>query len=84
METHTKGNIIVEKIKVGDVHYEFDYGCFVKVKVITLPILNNKSWTWKSKHIKSGRIIDYCVTIGYSHYSVKLYDHMAYMGCKEI
>lgn len=37
MKTYTKGNVIVEDIKVGDVHYEFEYFSGVKCEVITLP-----------------------------------------------
>lgn len=37
--TTTNGNIIVENIKVGDIHYEFAYGCGIKCEVINT--LNN-------------------------------------------
>jgi hypothetical protein len=30
MKTYTKGNIIVEDIKVGDIHYEFEYSLGIK------------------------------------------------------
>ena len=36
--TYTKGNVIVENIKIGDIHYEYGYGQELKVKVISLPI----------------------------------------------
>ena len=35
--THTKGNIIVEEIKVGDIHYEYDMGLGIKCEVLTKP-----------------------------------------------
>lgn len=34
--TMTKGNVVIESIKIGDIHYEYDYGCGVKVEVICL------------------------------------------------
>ena len=36
--TYTKGNIIVENIKIGDIHYEYGYGLGIKVEVISLPV----------------------------------------------
>lgn len=36
-KTFTKGNIIVEDIKVGDIQYEFEYGMGIKSEVVTLP-----------------------------------------------
>lgn len=31
--TYTKGNVIVEKIKIGDIHYEYEYGIGIKSEV---------------------------------------------------
>jgi len=91
---YTRGNVEVQNIKVGDIHYEFEYGCYIKCKVISLPISTPNSdgtpyWTWKSEYINtdgtmSGKIIDYGVDPEYSHYSSKLYDHEAYAGCQQI
>jgi len=84
-KTYTAGNIIIEDIKVGDIHYEFDYGCGIKCEVITLPERDdNGKWTWKSKHSETGAEIAYMVTEGYAHYGPKLYDHVAYNGIKWI
>lgn len=78
-KTMTKGNVIVENIKIGDIHYEFEYGVGIKCEVITLPVRDDKGyWTWKSRNIKSGVIIIYGVTEGLSHYSSNLYDYEAY------
>jgi hypothetical protein len=78
-KTYTKGNVIVEDIKVGDVHYEFEYGMCIKCEVITLPVLNEKSqYEWKSKNLSNGRVIDYLVDPEFSHYSANLYDYEAY------
>lgn len=78
--TKTKGNIIVENIKIGDIHYEFNYNVGVKCKVITKPIRNRKGeWKWKSKNLNTGVIIDYIVVEGMEHYSSNLYDYQAYL-----
>lgn len=91
--TKTKGNIIVENIKIGDIHYEFEYGCGIKVEVVSLPVKNESIiedapnyWTWQSKIISdnpehNGKIVDYGVTEGLSHYGPNLYDNEAYTGC---
>lgn len=78
-KTRTKGNVIVEDIKIGDIHYEYDLGVGIKSQVLTLPILDeNGNYTWKSKNLTSGLIIDYLVNPDYPHYSVNLYDFEAY------
>jgi hypothetical protein len=80
--TRTKGNIIVENIKVGDVHYEFEYNFCTKSTVQTLPTLNEDgNWVWQSV-TDNGKVINYLVNPKYPHYSVNLYDYVAYAGCK--
>ena len=79
MKTYTGGNVIVEEIKVGDIHYEYEWNVGIKCEVITLPTLNESGqYEWKSKNLNSGNIIDYLVDPKYSHYSSKLYDYEAY------
>jgi hypothetical protein len=79
MATMTKGNVIVENIKVGDIHYEFEYGMGIKCEVITLPIRDDEGyWAWKSKNLTTGKEIDYGVREGIAHYSSNLYDYEAY------
>jgi hypothetical protein len=79
MKTHTKGNVIVEDIKIGDIHYEFEYGFGIKSKVISLPVRDEKGyWTWKSENLKTQQIINYGVNEKYSHYGPNLYDYEAY------
>ena len=34
-QTLTKGNVIVENIKIGDIHYEYEYNLGIKCEVIT-------------------------------------------------
>jgi len=76
--TYTKGNIIVENIKIGDIHYEYHYNIGIKVEVISKPIKNDNKWSWQSKQISTGEIINYLVTEGLSHYGPNLYDYEAY------
>ena len=83
--THTKGNVIVENIQIGDIHYEFDYGIGIKSKVITQPVRDSSGyWTWKSERISNGKLINYGVSEGNSHYGPNLYDYEAYHGCQII
>jgi len=78
-KTLTRGNVIVEDIKVGDIHYEYDYGIGIKCEVISAPVKTEEgNWEWQSKNMKSDKIIDYMVNPEYQHYSVKLYDYEAY------
>jgi len=77
--TRTKGNVIIENIKIGDIHYEFEYGIGIKCEVISLPQRDeNGYWTWKSKNLNTDRIIDYVVNEKYTHYGPNLYDYVAY------
>ena len=84
----TKGNVIVNELKVGDTLYEFEYGYCIKSVVKTLPVREENPdgdgyWSWKSE-TEAGRIIDYGVSEKYTHYSPNLYDYMAYSGCTMI
>ena len=64
MKTHTKGNVIVEEIKVGDIHYEYDYGMGIKCEVITLPSLNESGqYEWQSRNVNTDKIIDYLIEV---------------------
>lgn len=78
-KTLTKGNIIVEDIKIGDIQYEFEYGMGIKSEVVTLPVRDEDGyWTWKNKSCSTGVEINYGVREGMSHYSSNLYDYEAY------
>lgn len=84
-KTKTRGNVIVEDIKVGDIHYEYDLGMCVKSEVVQAPERDaDGNWSWVSKSCKDGKPIEYMVNPEYPHYSVKLYDYEAYSGCKMI
>lgn len=77
--THTKGNVIVEEIKVGDIHYEYELGCGIKCEVLSKPIMDEDgNWSWKSKNVNTGKEVKYFINPKYSHYSPNLYDYEAY------
>ena len=77
--THTKGNVIVEDIKIWDIHFKYDYGIGIQSKVITLPVQDEDgAWEWKSENTRSQKIIDYLVNPKYPHYAANLYDYEAY------
>lgn len=77
----TKGNVIVQEIKIGDIHYEFDYGMGIRCEVLTLPKWDGEgAWSWKSKNLKTDEEIDYGVAHKYGHYAPNLYDYEAYSG----
>ena len=84
-QTHTKGNVIVENIKIGDIHYEYEYGLGIKSEVLTLPENDGDGWwSWKSRNVNTGKEIEYGVREGFSHYAVNLYDYEAYQVEKYI
>lgn len=85
----TKGNVIVNNIKIGDIHFEYEYGMAIKSRVITLPQSTKHEdgsvyWSWTSQHILADGtevkddVIQYGVTEGMSHYGPNLYDYEAY------
>ncbi len=91
-KTLTKGHIVIEDIKIGDIHYEYEYGCYIKSKVKTLPLKEPRGddnyWTWDSIHINpdgtEGKIINYGVSDKYPYYGPNLYNTEAYFGFKQI
>jgi hypothetical protein len=84
-KVYTKGDVIVNDIKVGDVLYEIEYGCYFKTKVLTLPERDEGGvWRWDAEHATTGRIIKYGVNEQYAHYGPNLYNHLAYYGLTEI
>lgn len=85
MNTYTKGNIIVEDIKIGDIHYEFEHNVCIKSEVLTIPDRSEEGyWTWESKQLSNGEIIHYGVHEKYVHYGPNLYDNKVYINCKMI
>jgi hypothetical protein len=83
MDVKTNGNVVVNNIKVGDIHYEYFYGHETKVEVLTEPVRDeNGYWTWQSKDLNSDKIVNYGVSEQHPHYSSKLYDYQAYINPK--
>lgn len=78
--TLTKGNIVVEDIKIGDIHYEFEYGIGIKSEVISLPVRDNDGLlTWESKNLNNlNNIIKYAINEKYYFYGPNLYNYEAY------
>lgn len=78
-KVYTKGNVVVNDIQIGDIHYEYDYGVGIKLKVITKPIRSYEGdWTWTSVIISNNKEMKYFVKEGMEHYSANLYDYEAY------
>lgn len=76
----TSGNVIVDEIQVGDIHYEFQGGRGSKFIVITKPTRDiDGQWSWMSKNLNTGKIISYFYNENYPHYSPKLYNYEAYI-----
>jgi len=74
----TRGDVVVNEIKVGDIHYEYDYGMEIKIEVITKPVKDSDGyWVWKSV-TQRGEVVDYGVHERYAHYGPKLYTYQAY------
>lgn len=79
MQVTKAGEVIVEFIEIGDVHYEFsgDVGC--KMTVITEPTLNSAgNYMWESKSLKTGKIHKMMVNPQFPQYAPKLYTQQAY------
>jgi hypothetical protein len=77
--THTRGNVIVENIKIGDIHYEFGRSLGSKVEVIELPVRDDEGyWSWKSKNLNTGKEVTYGVAENLAHYGPNLYDYIAH------
>jgi hypothetical protein len=80
-DIYTKGNVIVNKIEIGDIHYEYEYGTGIKCEVISKPVRSEAGyWTWQSKNVYNGDIINYGITEDSAHYGPNLYDNEAYLG----
>jgi len=81
MKTLTKGNVVVEDIEIGDIHYEYELGVGIKSQVLTKPKLDkNGCWVWESRNLNTNEIINYLVNPKYPAYiSLNLYDYEAYI-----
>lgn len=84
MKTMTKGNVIIEDIKIGDILYGYEYGCVAVTEVLTLPELKDNVYRWKAKNTKTGKEIEYAQNIKYPHYGLNIYSEPTYAGCRQI
>jgi hypothetical protein len=76
METKTKGNVIVEKIKIGDILYEYTNGFYVETIVMTLPKMDeNGFWSWVSVNTSTEESITYYCSPIYNEYNPTLYNY---------
>lgn len=86
-KTSTKGNVIVEEIKVGDIHYEYYGATELKTTVKTLPQKTEREddnyWTWTSL-TDDGVEITYGISDKYAHYGPNVYDYRAYRNFNEV
>lgn len=91
MPVKTRGNIVVEDIKVGDIHYEYGYRREEYVMEVTqVPTRSESSigaqWTWKAKCIQAphpdyiGNENEFLITEGLEHYGPTLYNYQAYVN----
>jgi len=78
----TKGDVVVDQIKIGDIHYEYEYGYLIKSEVVSLPQSVERKddvyWTWKAKNVLTGKGITYGVSDKQAHYGPNIYTYPAY------
>ena len=78
----TKGNIEVEKIKIGDIHYDFQGKFIREVRVLSLPKRDDTGfWSWESIGVKNEEVYQYSVNESLPQEGPNLYDYIAYEGC---
>jgi len=79
MDVLTKGDVIVNKLKIGDIIYEYDMGLGIRSEVTSLPIRDEEGlWSWDCKSTTSGEHVGYAVNENYPHYSPNIYTYEAY------
>ncbi len=88
-KTLTKGGFDPEDLNIGDSLYEYEWGVVMESTVSSKPVCTfdeegREIWDWEATHNRSGKIINYRVTQGYSHYGPNVYTYEAYLGCKSI
>lgn len=85
IKAKTKGGVILEDIKIGDTHYESEYGHTITSIVETKPERivtedGDVQWRWTSKIVGSEVPVNYLVTEGFEHYGPNLYNYEAYIN----
>ena len=83
MDILTKGDVIVNKIKIGDIQYEFEYGCCIRSRVIKEPTFGKNSgrWYWQNENAMTGDVIKYSVDPSFPQYAPNIYTSEVYKGC---
>lgn len=84
----TKGDVVVDNIKIGDILYEFGYGVFIESEVISTPVPERRKdyvyWTWQSRNTLTGEIINYGVSDIYPQYAPNIYTSKINLGYRQI
>ncbi len=68
----------IKDLKIGNIHYECQYGYNVKAQVISEPepivgVDEKPAWKWTAVNTQNGEEIEYMLTEGLSHYGPRLY-----------
>lgn len=75
---YTKGNVEVQNIKLGDIHYEYGYGAELKSTVIGIPKeVEPGYWQWINKTDNNEEVV-YGVREDMGHYGPNVYTYQAY------
>jgi len=82
MKTMTKGNVIIEELKIGDTIYEYNTGLHCESIVMNLPVLEGDIYSWYAKEKTTNRIIHYKQNVKYPHYGLNIYTYPAYVKVK--
>jgi hypothetical protein len=81
----TRGDVVVNNLKVDDIIYEFEYNLVIVAKVTTTPLRSPDGyWTFDAVNTLNSRVINYAMDENLSHYAPKLYTYMAYSECTQI
>ena len=83
-KTRTKGNVIIQDIKKGDKHFEYQGNQGMRCEVLTQPKWVGDAWEWKSKNLKTGKVIPYRIVHHHTDERPMLYDYPAFKQVKYI
>lgn len=83
-KTRTKGNVIIQNIKKGDKHFEYQGNQGMKCEVLSIPKWDGEAWEWKSKNLTTGRVTLYRIVHHHTDQRPMLYDYPAFQQVKYI
>lgn len=72
-------------LQVGDIFYECEYGTNIEARITSAPVesfsesLGKRQWKWTAENTQNGKVIDYLLTEGLSHYGPRLYRQPQYI-----